>query len=132
MVQQLTRLYALAIPLIALAGCGHGEEDPAPVSQTPATKATVESSSAAWTPEKQEAFRSALSRAHTGQEGGGPGPAGAGEAPRAAAGDTGGPALAKESAMQPGPGPTAQPSSPSTRPRESQVASDGSGIVIGK
>lgn len=65
MVQKL----ALMIAVVAFAvGCG-GPETPAP-QDPPAVKASVESSAQqAWTAEKQEAYRSAMQRARSGDEG---------------------------------------------------------------
>lgn len=73
MVQQLSRL-ALLGAVVVSAGCGSNE--PTPVGDSPTTKAAVEqSASQAWTTEKQEAYRNAMQRARSGQEGKGITPA---------------------------------------------------------
>ncbi len=70
MVQRLI-LLALAIASITiLSGCGSSSETPV-VQESAETTAKLEESKSKWTPEKQAAFKNALRRAKSGEEGGG-------------------------------------------------------------
>lgn len=133
-----------ALILVCIVGCG-ASESPGPVD-TPAQRAAVEqSASQAWTPDKQEAYRSAMQRARDGSEGNGVAPASGGGYSQGGSGVTMGgmpqanaPDTSTYSQPTQGggeyysqPGPTNSSSAP-TSGRPSDIGSTGSDPMVGK
>lgn len=68
----ISRIGILVMPLLIVVGCGSNESAAAPQDPPAVQAAQKTEASQVWTQERQEAYRNALSRAKTGQEGGAP------------------------------------------------------------
>ncbi len=68
----ISRLCLLTMPLLFVAGCGSNESASSPQDAPTVQAVQKQEASQVWTQERQEAYRNALSRAKTGQEGGAP------------------------------------------------------------
>jgi len=124
----------LTLAAFLLMGCGQSEPDEVKATKdSPEAQAAMNQASEKWTPEQQVAFRKALKRARTGEEGNGQ--AGSGVQPtttypQGTANDPDNPAV-------PGAPAAATPSSPSTAPsvnsgRPNDIGSTGSDPMVGK